>query len=145
MNKPSSEEVREWAKQQNLDVDNAFNDHKTVKIGDKVHITQLKGKKVDILREVTNVYSDYFVIDSEFSDVFQIKVHFTDQYKIVEYGSNTALYKALYERATNEVEYLKKEIDFLQRQLEQSNQHGSRIKPIDPNKFLNQYKKQEDQ
>lgn len=85
-----------------------------------MHITQLKGKKVDILRDVTNVYSDYFVIDSEFSDVFQIKVHFTDQYKIAEYGSNTTFYKALYERATNEVEYLKKEINFLQRQLEQS-------------------------
>ena len=144
MTKRISEELSEWAKQQNLDIDNVFNvkcadDQKIVKIGDKVHITNLKGNKVDIFRNVTNVYSNYFTIDNEFSDLLEIKVHFTDQYKVVEYGSDMALYKALYKRAENEIEYLKKEIDFLQRQLEQSNDQKCKIKQIDPNKFLNRH------
>lgn len=144
MTKRISEELSEWAKQQNLDIDNVFNvkcadDQKIVKIGDKVHITNLKGNKVDILRNVTNVYSNYFTIDNEFSDLLEIKVHFTDQYKVVEYGSDMALYKALYKRAENEIEYLKKEIDFLQRQVEQSNDQKCKIKQIDPNKFLNRH------
>lgn len=144
MTKRISEELSEWAKQQNLDIDNVFNvkcadDQKIVKIGDKVHITNLKGNKVDIFRNVTNVYSNYFTIDNEFSDLLEIKVHFTDQYKVVEYGSDMALYKALYKRAENEIEYLKKEIDFLQRQVEQSNDQKCKIKQIDPNKFLNRH------
>lgn len=144
MTKRIREELSEWAKQQNLDIDNVFNvncsdDQKLVKIGDKVHITNLKGNKVDIFRNVTNVYSDYFTIDNDFSDLLEIKVHFTDQYKVVEYGSDMALYKALYKRAENEIEYLKKEIDFLQRQLEQSNDQKCKINRIDPNKFLKRH------
>ncbi|MFV5767233.1 hypothetical protein [Mammaliicoccus sciuri] len=144
MTKRIREEISEWAKQQNLDIDNVFNvkcadDQKIVKIGDKVHITNLKGNKVDIFRNVTNVYSDYFTIDNEFSDLLEIKVHFTDQYKVVEYGSDMEFYKALYKRAENEIEYLKKEIDFLQRQVEQSNDQKCKIKQIDPNKFLNRH------
>ncbi|MCC2087923.1 hypothetical protein KRP69_01720 [Mammaliicoccus sciuri] len=147
MTKKRDVEVREWARQQNLDIDNVFNvkcadDQKIVKIGDKVHITNLKGNKVDILRNVTNVYSNYFTTDNEFSDLLEIKVHFTDQYKVVEYGSDMALYKALYKRAENEIEYLKKEIDFLQRQLNYSKEDKSNS--IDPIRFLSRNKMSED-
>lgn len=115
MAKRTRDEVNKWAKQQNLDIDDIFNksekEKRKVKVGDSVHVTRLKNRKVDIMREVTNVNSDYFTIKHALSDILELKVHFTDEYEIVPSTPFEKDYKRMYEEVCKENERLKARIE----------------------------------
>ncbi|WP_436883922.1 hypothetical protein [Mammaliicoccus sciuri] len=111
MAKPTRDEVIDWAKKQNLDVDDILSESekvkRTVKVGDSVNVTRLKNRKVDIMREVTKVNSDYFTIKHSLSSVLELKVYFTDEYKIVPSTLFKKDYKLMYEEIKDELDQYK--------------------------------------
>lgn len=150
MRKLSAEEVREWARKVNLDVDGIFNEKekskRNVKVGDTVHITRFKNRKVDIMREVANVNSDYFTVKNAFSDVLELKVHFTDEYEIVPSTPFEAGYKQLYEEVKEERDSLKQELEELKEYMRfrsEANPHLFLNKAAASKKYEKALKKQE--
>ncbi|RIN79452.1 hypothetical protein [Mammaliicoccus sciuri] len=117
MAKPTRDEVNKWAKQQNLNIDDVFNESekqkRTVKVGDSVHVKRLKNRKVDIMREVTKVNSDYFTIKHSLSSVLELKVHYTDEYEIIPSTPFKKDYKLMYEDIKDERDQYKRERDSL--------------------------------
>lgn len=152
MSKRTRDEVIKWAKQQNFDIDDIFSksekEKRKVKVGDSVHVTRLKNRKVDIMREVTNVYSDYFTIKHALSDVLELKVHFTDEYEIVPSTPFEKDYKRMYEETKAERDSLKQEVEELKEYMwlrSEANPHLFLNKAAASKKLEKAIKKQEKQ
>lgn len=152
MAKWTRDEVNKWAKQQNLDIDDVFSENekvkRTVKVGDSVHVTRLKNRKVDIMREVTNVNSDYFTIKNALSDFLELKVHFTDEYEIVPSTPFEKNYKRMYEETKAERDSLKQEVEELKEYMRlrsEANPHLFLNKAAASKKLEKALKKQEKQ
>lgn len=131
MAKPTRDEVNKWAKQQNLNIDDVFNESekqkRTVKVGDSVHVKRLKNRKVDIIREVTKVNSDYFTIQHSLSSVLELKVHYTDEYEIIPSTPFKKDYKLMYEDIKDERDQYKHERDSLIKDVEKLREEKAAI------------------